>query len=326
MPVRHLWDEIYQITTPTPFPVGDVHAYLLKADPLTLIDSGVGNKAGKEAMQAALAELGLQLHDIEQIVISHSHADHMGQVRWLQQASQARVLAHPRSCAKLADIAAYAQQAVVWIRTILSQAGVPADRLQKVQDFYRHIPQLAASVTVDQCITEGDRLEVGGHTWQVQYCPGHSADLNCFYDPRRRLLIASDHLLPHISSNALLEPPRSAESQRRRPLLEYWQSLERTASLSLDWVLPGHGELIHNPRLLLARRRQQRDRRLAAILTSLVPAPLTAWQIAQELFPHLAGVDVYLAISEVVGHMDMLIAQGQAQQIADDAFLYQRCS
>ncbi len=326
MSVRHLWDEIYQITTPTPFPVGDVHAYILKSEPITLIDSGVNFAPARAALQEALAELGLSGDDIAQIIITHSHVDHMGLVQHLHQQGKPRVLAHARACNKMADMERYAQKAMQWTHQVLTQAGVPAPRQQMTRDFYRAIPELAGSVHVDQCLDEGDSLRAGEHTWQVLFAPGHSGDLICLYDAERGLLIASDHLLPHISSNALLEPPLNGSSKRRLPLLEYWRSLERTDRLSLRRVLPGHGEIITDHRSLLAERRRRRDERLAAIYDLLQEQPLSAWDIAQTLFPRRVGVDVYLAVSEVVGHMDMLIAQGRARQLHNDRFLYQRLS
>ncbi|RME80474.1 MAG: MBL fold metallo-hydrolase [Caldilineae bacterium] len=315
MSARTIAPDIYQITLPTPFPVGDVHAYLLRGDPLTLVDTGVYNEASIAALDAALAELGLQASDIEQIILSHGHLDHVGQARRISEAGGARVLAHARACAKVSDQAGYGREAAAWMKTLLPATGLPNELKSMVFAYYAILPRLAQDVQVEACLEEGDEILAGGRMWQVMFCPGHSGDLICLHDADARLLIGSDHLLAHISSNALLEPPRGNSPARRLPLIEYWRSLERIEALDIDLLLPGHGELIDDHRSLLAERREQRDRRLDRIEALTRAAPLTVWQIAELLFPRLKQTDILLAISEVVGHLDWLLMEGRVEQV-----------
>ncbi len=322
MAVREILPGIFQITMPTPFPVGDVHAYLLWGEPLTLVDTGLRHPPSQQAMTAALAEIGVAVTDLEQIVVSHSHMDHFGLARRLQDESRAEVLAHPIACPKLADLNGFVAQATAWADGLLARAGLPDDQHGWVKVFYGVVPQLAADVQVGRCLEEGDRLAAGGSEWQVLFCPGHSGDLICLYRSADRVLLSSDHLLAHISSNALLEPPPDPRSSHRRSLIEYWHSLDRIDALPIAHVLPGHGQVIDDHHLLLAERRRQRDRRLARILALISERPLTAWEIAQGLFPNLGHMDVFLALSEVIGHLDMLEADGQV--LEDDAAVGRR--
>lgn len=316
MPVRELQPGVFQITLPTPFAVGDVHTYLLWGDPLTLLDTGVYTPESEHILRASLTEIGIRPADIEQIVLSHSHLDHVGQAQWLRQESGAEVVAHVNAYNKVRDLDAFARQAVAWATGVMDEAGLPADQHITVQAFYAFVPKLARSVRVGRCLQEGDSLRAGGRDWRVLFCPGHSGDLICLYRPEDRLLIGSDHLLAHISSNALLEPPRPGATWRRLPLLEYWTSLDRLDDLAVDTVLTGHGAVITDHRRLLAERRHQRDTRLDRI-AGLLATPHDVWTIARTLFPRLAGVDTFLAISEVLGHIDMLMQQGRVQQLPD---------
>lgn len=309
---------IVQITLPTPFPVGDVHTYLLLGDPLTLVDTGVNWPPGRERLVAELAEVGVRLADIEQIVISHSHLDHFGLARTCQVAGGATVLAHPAACAKLADLQGYVQEALSWSATILVQAGLPAEKHGWVRAFYGIIPRMAEEVVVDRCLNEGQTLHAGGSEWEVYFFPGHSGDLIGLYRPADALLLGSDHLLGHISSNALLEPPRADASCRRLPLIEYWRSLDRLESLTIRQILPGHGTVITDVSGLLAERRRRRDRRLADIAGFVATTPRTVWEIAQALFPSMTEVDIFLAISEVIGHLDILKRDGMVREWQED--------
>ena len=318
MPVRQLFPDIVQITMPTPFAVGDVHAYLLLGEPLTLVDAGVYFEPCLAALDDAFQEIGLPFSAIRQILITHAHLDHFGQARRVQKKSGAEVLAHPLACAKIRDIEAFAQEAATWSVDVLAAAGLPQDLADQVRAFYHFMPRLAQSVTVGRCLQEGDWLRAGGRRWRVQHYPGHSGDLIALYDEETGLFIGSDHLLPHISSNALVEPPAPGQSERRRPLIEYWNSLERLAALDARLILPGHGELISDHRGLIAQRREQRDRRLARIEQLLDErGPMDVWRIAQLLFPKLTESDIYLALSEVMGHLDMLQAQGRVRMIEE---------
>lgn len=75
---------ISQITIPTPFAVGDVHVYLIKGDTLSLVDAGVKTKRAWEAVQTQLKELGYFPSDIEQIILTHHHPDHIGLIDFLE--------------------------------------------------------------------------------------------------------------------------------------------------------------------------------------------------------------------------------------------------
>ncbi len=316
---------IFQITLPTPFPVGDVHAYLLWGEPLTLVDTGLNWPPGRERLVAELAAIGVGLADLEQVVISHSHLDHFGLARTCQAAGRGTVLAHPMACAKLADLQGYVETALAWSATILAETGLPAEKQGWVKAFYGIIPQWAEEVVVDRCLNEGQTLRAGGSDWEVFFFPGHSGDLIALYRAEDGILLGSDHLLAHISSNALLEPPHRETGCRRLPLIEYWRSLERLETLPIHQILPGHGAVITDIAGLLAERRQRRDRRLAAIAEFVAPAPRTVWEIAQALFPNLSHTDIFLAISEVIGHLDILKRDGMVWERREGSlYLYSR--
>lgn len=304
-----VFPSIYQITMPTPFGVGDVHAYLLWGEPLTLVDTGLFYPPSQRALMAGLAEVGVAPADLEQIVLTHSHLDHFGQARWLQQAGDTTVLAHPIACAKIADLPAFVNHAIAWAGDVLTAAGLPEDYHSLVHTFYGIIPQMAQNVTVQHCLDEGDALEAGGQQWQVHFFPGHAGDLITLWQPETGILLGNDHLLAHISSNALLEPPRPGETDRRRSLIQYWESLDRLDALPVASILPGHGPVITDHRGLLAERRERRDRRLSRIEDLVTESPRSVWEVAGVLFPKLDQADFFLGISEVVGHLDMLLDQ-----------------
>jgi glyoxylase-like metal-dependent hydrolase (beta-lactamase superfamily II) len=77
-----------------------VSCWLLQGDPLTLVDPGPRARATLRALEGGLAELGRCAEDIELLVLTHQHHDHVGLASELRERSGARV-------AGVAALAAY---------------------------------------------------------------------------------------------------------------------------------------------------------------------------------------------------------------------------
>jgi glyoxylase-like metal-dependent hydrolase (beta-lactamase superfamily II) len=301
---------VHQITLPTPFPVGPVHVYLLEGDRLTLVDTGPRTPEALSTLEEGLSALGYRVEDLQQIVISHAHADHYGLAATLAERSGAAVLAHPR-CARELDAETERGGSLRWYARLLRRVGVPLWIRFRVAGGFRHVSSHSDPVQVNRLLDEGDTVGLGDAEWQVLHMPGHSADLICLYQGEERLLLGSDHLIKHISSNAIIEPPERKGADRRRPLVEYWAGLRRVAAMDIDLVLSGHGPPIDDHRALIERRFSFYDRRLLSIRRILRQGPSTVWAIVEEIFPRLGGIDTFLAVSEILGHLDVMEDAGE---------------
>jgi glyoxylase-like metal-dependent hydrolase (beta-lactamase superfamily II) len=309
---------IHQITLPTPFPVGPVHAYLVRGDPLTLIDTGPQTPAALAALQAGLAEHGVALGDIERVIVTHAHADHYGLVGTIAAASGAEVWAHSLAQPLIEGWVSYqAPREQFWLDMLLA-SGVPKIPAEKTAHLYQGMQQFITHAPVARLLDEGDRVEMAGMLWLVLHCPGHADNLICLYQPADRLLLGNDHLLAHISSNAIVGPPPLGETERRRPLVDYWTSLCRIYELSIALVLTGHGDAVADVRSLINSRFKFYEQRLARLLSELYREPRTVWQLAEALFRKLDAVDTFLAASEVLGHLDVLEQKGQVTRDIGD--------
>ena len=85
MTETEVWERISDagirvLRIPTPFQVGRVNTYLLEDEPLTLIDSGPNSGKALDELEAALREHGRRIEDLERIVLTHQHTDHVGLV------------------------------------------------------------------------------------------------------------------------------------------------------------------------------------------------------------------------------------------------------
>ena len=306
-------EHLHAIELPTPFPVGPVTVYLADApgEPLTLIDTGPRTEDTRAALDDGLKLVGYGVTDLERIVISHAHADHFGLAAELVTESRAEVLTHAWNNATLGDYDGDRARRIAFYAGLMQQAAVPVEIMTAVGKATGNINRYAQPVAVDTALHEGDTLRMAHRDWRVLHTPGHSSGLICLYEPASRTLLSSDHLLADISSNPVVEPPPPGESERPRSLVLYQQSLLRVALLKIARALPSHGPTIYDVPRLVRQRIEFHQRRLARVLQALELGAQTTWDVTQALFPNLSPLDTFLAISETIGHLDVLELEGK---------------
>jgi glyoxylase-like metal-dependent hydrolase (beta-lactamase superfamily II) len=314
-------EHLHALELPTPFPVGPITVYLADApgEPLTLVDTGPLTARAMTALEAALARHGHAPRDLERIVLTHAHVDHVGLAADLVAASGAQVLSHPWNVPALEDHASERQRREEFYSQVLRQAGVPGSILQGVGRATQAMDGFARPVTVDAVIDEGINLRLAGLEWRVLHTPGHAAGLVCLYEPAGRTLLSSDHLLAGISSNPIVEPPPPGREERLLSLVVYQASLQRVAAMEIARALPSHGPAIDDVPGLVARRLEFHHFRVVNVVEALQAGARTTWDVTQILFPGRTPLDTFLAVSEVIGHLDWLEREGQlaAEQNGD---------
>ena len=314
---------IHCLAIPTPFQVGVVNCYLLEDDPLTLIDSGPNSGTALDALERALAERCHRIEDLEQIVVSHQHMDHLGLVSILAQRSGGEVAALDALAPWAAQYFDGMQADDEFANAIMTEHGIPEDirlALLAVSQSYRH---WGATVTVTRPLAPGSELTLRDRTLRVLHRPGHSPSDTIFHDARRGIVLGADHLIKHISSNPLISRPLDAPlegdppPQRPHALVTYLESMRATRAMEdVDLVLAGHGEPVTDHVALIDERFRGHERR-ARKIHGVLGEQLTAFEIAQELWGSVAVTQAYLTLSEVLGHADLLVADGRVVERRD---------
>jgi glyoxylase-like metal-dependent hydrolase (beta-lactamase superfamily II) len=305
---------IHRLAIPTPFAVGRVNVYLIEDDPLTLVDAGPNSGTSFDELQRGIAGLGHSLEDIELVIVTHQHIDHLGLVSLVASHSGAEVAALDVAIPFMAKFSDEAQADDDFARDIMLRNGIAEDVVAALQSVSRAFRAWGAPVDVTRPLRDGEALELRDRTLHVHHRPGHSPTDTVFHDRERRILIAADHLLGHISSNPLITRPRDGSNQRPQALVHYLESLAATRELDAGLVLPGHGEPITDHRALIDQRFVLHRRRAYKIHRLLVERPRSAYEIAQALWGNIAVTQAYLTLSEVLGHLDLLANEGRVQE------------
>ncbi len=308
---------ISRIPLPTPFLVGRVNCYLLEDEPLTLIDTGPNSAKSLDELTDALGSLGHSIQELELIVITHQHMDHLGLLEILARRSGAEVAALDLLGPYLERFSASAAADDEFAQALMRRHGVPEDLAIALGSVGASFRAFGSSGHVTRPLRDGDEVKLRDRRLRVRHRPGHSPSDTLLLDPERRILFAGDHLLAHISSNALISRPLDGTSAEERPraLLDYIASLRDTRALELELVLPGHGDPISDHVSLIDERLRMLDRRAAKLLRMLDAEPLTAYELAARMWGNVAVTQALLTISEVLGHLDLLISRGQVQEL-----------
>jgi glyoxylase-like metal-dependent hydrolase (beta-lactamase superfamily II) len=314
-------DGMFQIVLPTPFPVGPVNCYVTTREPIVLIDTGTHWQPTRSALLEQLDELDLKLTDIQQIVITHPHADHFGLAAEIVRLGGAQVWTHPLNRQPLDPNEEFVTQRNRFYEELLFECGVPDDERSQFFESRSKSRPYWEPVGTDHCLEEGDIFRCADRDWKVFHTPGHAGGLICLYNEADRILLSNDHLLRRISSNPIIEPDPDGGPRPHR-LVQYLQQLQRIADLEPRIAWTGHGDVIPDVPRTVRQRFRYHQRRSNNILEMLRGQQMSAHQIATRLFGLREGFDCFLAISETIGHLDWLKEQGRVETFDRQGIVY----
>ncbi|HEV3070959.1 MAG TPA: MBL fold metallo-hydrolase [Solirubrobacteraceae bacterium] len=316
---------IHRLAIPTPFQVGRVNAYLIEDEPLTLIDSGPNSAKALDELEQALEKLGHRIEDLELLVITHQHIDHFGLASILARRSGAEVAALSGLDAYLKNFREQTELDDVFAEQTMLRHGIPADVVSALRAVSASFRAWGATVEVTRSLHDGETLQLRERTLRVLHRPGHSPSDTLFWDEERSIVMVADHLIKHISSNPLLARPLGAPREftgpRPQSLVTYIDSLQQTRAMDVDLILPGHGSPIKDHKSLIDRRMRMHERRAERIYNLIAQSPRTAHEVASEFWGNIAVTQAYLTLSEVLGHVDLLINAHLVEEHEDDGLV-----
>jgi glyoxylase-like metal-dependent hydrolase (beta-lactamase superfamily II) len=296
-------DGIAKLTLPTPFPVGDVNAYLIKGDRLTLIDAGTKTPDAWDSFKSQLGELNLRPEDIEQVILTHHHPDHVGLLDYLSP--ELEVYGHYLNERWIKRTEEFEREHRHFYEKIFNQFGIPQPYFLPSVKVMKKTMVFSCDRSLTGIVKESD-VPPALPGWHILETPGHAQSHIVLLREQDGVMIAGDTILAGISPNPLLEPPLPGETERPQPLVQYNASLGKLLEYPVQLVYTGHGKEITELHALIEKRLGRQHERAMQVREMLAGKSSTVYEICQQLFPGIYERELNLTISETVGQLDYL--------------------
>jgi glyoxylase-like metal-dependent hydrolase (beta-lactamase superfamily II)/8-oxo-dGTP pyrophosphatase MutT (NUDIX family) len=154
----------------------------------------------------------------------------------------------------------------------------------------------------------GETLAIDGATLRVVHTPGHASNHLCYLLEEEKTLFTGDHLMQ--SSTVVINPPDG-------DMAAYLASLRSLLALDLDWLAPGHGFLMAEPRRAIEAVIAHRLKREAKVLGALRElAPATAGALLARVYDDVPERMHPVALRSLRAHLLKLQADGVAAEAA----------
>jgi glyoxylase-like metal-dependent hydrolase (beta-lactamase superfamily II) len=309
-------------TIPLPLAhVGSVNAWLVRGRPLTLIDTGPRTEQALEALEQGLNARGVRVEDIELVIGTHHHHDHVGLAATIKRRSGARTAVIAAAADYTADYERGVARDRQYATELMRAHGAPDDLLASADALWGYIARTSESFEADVRLADGDRIRAGDRQLDVIARPGHSATDTLLVDRRERVAFVGDHLLAKISPNTeIYEVYGVGESgSRSRSRVTYLHGLKRTATMPVESFLPGHGPPVLAAPAVVRRQLAQHRRRCGRIARILARGPVSAFEVGRQMWSDaVVREQPLLVLWEVLGHLDLMLAAGIATEQHDE--------
>ncbi|GAA0230802.1 MBL fold metallo-hydrolase [Haladaptatus pallidirubidus] len=300
-----------RLSIPTPFQIGPVNAYLSGR---TLVDPGPGSEEAWTALLEGLEANGVGSSEIEQVLITHPHPDHFGLANRLRE-SGARIVASHDTAAIIRDFASRLEYEQSYFADFFDKNGMARTTAETVTNLPEAYLSVSPGVETDLELADGESVSVEGVDLTAESVQGHAPGetIFTFENDGESKAIVGDHVLADITPNPLLQPPMEESGSRPRVLPAFNRSLSRLRDRELDYIFPGHREEIGNPTERIEKILDAHENRTENVL-ALVEGPTTAFDVMEGLFDDLPATEYFPAMSEAIGHLDVLEERGEVSR------------
>lgn len=186
------------------------HIYLIRAAYRNvLIDSGLDQNF--LYLQEQLLSLGLKVKDIDLVINTHEHLDHIGSNRYFQESSF--IAAHRFAATKITLEDHYVT-------------------------LYRSGDRNEVPLRIHLWLENRSLFDLGSHTLEVIHTPGHTSGSICIYEFKTKVLFSGDTVFAGGTLSYIAESGSVGD---------YVNSIVRLEARKISKIFPSHGQISQNP-------------------------------------------------------------------------------
>ena len=307
MKPENITDTVIQLKVPmSRNPLGKTFSYFLK-ESNTLIDTGVPSEEAWNGLYDQLAVYGTKPKDIERVIITHLHNDHMGLVEMLREYD---IVVWAGSAAKERQEMMVKEWDNLYENTLneLDLFGGQEYRHNITKNKYVFKSDVKP-MHIDRYLKDGEKITLGDQDLEVIWTPGHSYEHICLLNQKDRILFSGDHVLPKITSHVALYSYR-----KHNPLGEYISSLDKVENIDVDVILPGHEWIFHDLKPRVEQLKTHHRDRLDEMKETLEDGPQTVYDVGSKVhwdsrpWPVMTFWTKRMAATETYAHLFYLMS------------------
>ena len=324
LPEEGKWQQvapgILWLRMPLPFELDHINLYLIEdkaSGGYALIDTGIGTSKTKALWESLLADLGKPL---TKVIVTHLHPDHIGMAGYLVEKFRVPMYMSHSEYFVARALSAGARGASDWQDDeYLVRCGMSEDYVANAKNnrkTSKGIGDVIHPIPVQfERLQEGDKIEIGEHSWQVIIGRGHSPEHVCLYSETLNVLISGDHVLPKISPNIGVY----STEPNANTLEQYLTTLPQFTELPSDTlVLPSHKQPFHGLHFRVNQLIEHHQSHLLN-LRDFCQVGRTIKDCLPVLFKRkLNPNNMFFAIAEAFSHLNYLYFAGECTRTINE--------
>ena len=283
---------------------------------ITLFDTGFGTDTAFNELKDGLSNIGYRFSDVENIIISHTHPDHMGMLTKIKEENSKFNLILSEKEFNWFD----SRQNRDWQslgNQWLQKHGMSLDEINNSENDMQWKSIDWPKLDQPNLVNDADVLKFGEWEFKFIDTPGHTIGHLCVYESKNKIMLTGDHVLPHISPNVSVD----FEGKNNESLIQYIHSLEKIEDYETALVLPAHEFSFKNLKQRVRELVSHHHERLNEHLELFTDKSMTAVNVARQISWNTGHFDNFnlmmkrSAVGETIAHLEYLVAHNSLDKI-----------
>ncbi len=301
-----------------------VNCFLVKGAQLTLVDCGKASTENWEIFTKKINKADCLVKDIQKIVLTHQHTDHIGLLPRLLNETEATVYAPKITQPYMDDYQGMMHKEGTFQIQYINKLNFPETLSNILITFMKDERTRIGTFTIPKdrlkYFEDTDDIIIGTQNWKALYVPGHCSTQFCFAQIESHRVFGGDMLLPLTPMTILEEDPQQ-KGKRMTSSLMLLDSYEKLKPYDFKKVFPGHGQPFKNANEVIERQLARIQKRKEECFQTIQNGAKTAYDIWQKMYASNGEMINFGAMFMVLGYVDLLIYEHRIEEKSDGKHL-----